>query len=198
MGQFDNPLTFHKYLYCLNSPLNFIDPWGLVAVAFYDGKDKGGTGIADGEDFYEAANDYEYYFDVKDDFLTAMGYTPTQIMGIAVLMLTDWYGEKIDDLYIFDHGSRGNQVVGDEHLDYRSGEWKWMTSMLESTSMVHLRGCNVARDQEGKDYIKNLAKTGNVYVDAYDDYVFYKDRWLSGDHWSEGNLWLTDGYSMDK
>jgi RHS repeat-associated protein len=28
-GQFDNPLSLHKYLYCENEPVNWIDPWGL-------------------------------------------------------------------------------------------------------------------------------------------------------------------------
>jgi RHS repeat-associated protein len=28
-GKFEEPLTFHKYLYCTNNPINFIDPQGL-------------------------------------------------------------------------------------------------------------------------------------------------------------------------
>ena len=28
-GEFEQPLTLHKYLYCLNDPINGMDPWGL-------------------------------------------------------------------------------------------------------------------------------------------------------------------------
>jgi RHS repeat-associated protein len=31
-GQFDNPLSLHKYLYCQNEPINRIDPWGLWTI----------------------------------------------------------------------------------------------------------------------------------------------------------------------
>jgi RHS repeat-associated protein len=30
-GQFEEPMTLHKYLYCRNDPINIIDPWGLWA-----------------------------------------------------------------------------------------------------------------------------------------------------------------------
>ena len=40
-GKFTEPLSLHKYLYCGNEPINWIDPWGLVSVALYDGSDKG-------------------------------------------------------------------------------------------------------------------------------------------------------------
>jgi RHS repeat-associated protein len=29
-GQFENPLSLHKYLYCQNEPIGRIDPWGLL------------------------------------------------------------------------------------------------------------------------------------------------------------------------
>jgi len=28
-GKFEEPLSMHKYLYCINDPINLIDPWGL-------------------------------------------------------------------------------------------------------------------------------------------------------------------------
>ena len=52
------------YAYCANNPLAFVDPFGLarqVRVAFYDGQDIGGPGMADGDDFKQAANDFEIY-----------------------------------------------------------------------------------------------------------------------------------------
>jgi len=29
LGQFENPLTLHEYLYCINNPINIVDPYGL-------------------------------------------------------------------------------------------------------------------------------------------------------------------------
>jgi len=31
-GDFQNPLSLHKYLYCQNEPVNRIDPWGLWTI----------------------------------------------------------------------------------------------------------------------------------------------------------------------
>ncbi len=58
MGKFDQPLTLHKFLYCVNDPMNRLDPWGLVSIGFYDGKDR----IS--RHFAQAANDYDYSFDI--------------------------------------------------------------------------------------------------------------------------------------
>ena len=37
-GQFDNPLSLHKYLYCQNEPINRIDPMGLLYLVPNAGK----------------------------------------------------------------------------------------------------------------------------------------------------------------
>ena len=34
-GDFKEPLTLHKYLYCMNDPVNLIDPAGLVPWPYY-------------------------------------------------------------------------------------------------------------------------------------------------------------------
>lgn len=52
-GKFEEPMTLHKYLYCINDPINRIDPWGLRA----------------------------YY--ITGDFMASLGYNVAAGMGIA-------------------------------------------------------------------------------------------------------------------
>ncbi len=37
-GKFEQPMSFHRYLYCFNNPINMIDPLGLDAYLFFDPK----------------------------------------------------------------------------------------------------------------------------------------------------------------
>ncbi|MBN1545811.1 MAG: RHS repeat-associated core domain-containing protein, partial [Syntrophaceae bacterium] len=41
-GKFEEPMSFHRYLYCFNNPINMIDPLGLDAYLFFDPKGKEG------------------------------------------------------------------------------------------------------------------------------------------------------------
>jgi RHS repeat-associated protein len=46
MGDVNEPLTLHRYLYCQNNSINAIDPWGLDAYLIFD--PYGGPGLCEG------------------------------------------------------------------------------------------------------------------------------------------------------
>ena len=182
-GKFEEPLTLHKYLYCINDPMNRIDPWGWDSVALYSYLDKG-TGAR-----RESANDYDWWLPVGN-LEDAISWTEfLKILGV-----------DIDDLYIFGHGTQGFQLVGDEPLFAYSPQWLQLSATLAEEGTVHLRGCKIARGYEGKNYIMNLANFGQVKVSAFDDDLihFGYERW-GADYWSAGNLYLAEpnaGYRL--
>lgn len=177
-GKFEEPMTLHIYLYCLNDPINKIDPWGLDSVALFDGSDDIGLYLRN------SADDFQWTFNVSSpEYAAELLYFLTMLIDI-------------DDLYIFDHGysggwrRQGKQEIGDEPLNWGSDAWKRIASSVEKEGTIHLRGCNIASGN--KLYIWLLAQTGRRKVDAFDDHVTYLGlkEYRGPDYYSYGNLWL--------
>jgi RHS repeat-associated protein len=87
------------YAYCGNNPLNFLDPSGLISVAFYDGRYKD-------EGFGECADDFDIWIPLED----AYKYGFTGAAGdfvIAMLQSMKDYGQDVTEVYFFDHGFDG-------------------------------------------------------------------------------------------
>jgi len=177
-GKFEEPLSLHVYLYCINDPVNKIDLWGLVSVAVYD--PTGEEGPYRGE----SADDYDYIFRVSS--VEEAAFWVEIISGF----------EDVDDLYIFGHGDRGIQSLGDDVLSPRDVRWWELAWAVKDTGTIHLRGCNVASGPRGRAYIQELADWGLRSVDAFDNlvehegYPWFERNWYWGaDYWSCGNLW---------
>ena len=58
----------NMYAYCMNNSLNFTDPMGLVAIAFYDSLESDNV-------FTEAADDFKYRFDMNEAYALNMNLT---------------------------------------------------------------------------------------------------------------------------
>jgi RHS repeat-associated protein len=171
-GKFEEPLTLHVYLYCINEPINKIDIWGLVSVAFYDPHDKGGSR------FSRAALDFEYRYAAKD-IDDAIFYLE---------LLRDDLGIEIDDIYILDHATEvvdekgkhlaylqqiGNELIGDftKGKGYMTN-WEKFASSTKSDATFHFRGCYVAADDwQREKYMQTLADLGQRKLDAFDSFV---------------------------
>jgi len=95
------------YLYCRNNPLNWLDPSGLLAIAFYDGGDPGSFPYAGGSDFKEMADDFTYYYDIRDANALGMTYTEYITWALENWLPTDPCDpcDVITDVYIYDHAS---------------------------------------------------------------------------------------------
>jgi RHS repeat-associated protein len=74
------------YAYCGGNPGNFVDPWGLASVAFYDGGD------ANWELFKNAATGFDYYLDMKS--------SKDVLLGLGKLIAD---GIDITEVYFYDH-----------------------------------------------------------------------------------------------
>jgi len=178
-GKFEQPLTLHKYLYCINDPVDKVDPWGLDSIALYDGSDD-----SMGIHFANAADDFDWNFNVS-----------SPEYGAALVDFLSLLDVEIDDLYIFDHGYadndwQGRQEIGNTPLMWNSSAWKTMASAVEEKGSIHLRGCSIAAGSAGKKYIMLLARSGGRNVDAFDDLVIFETREGMGpDYFSYGNLW---------
>jgi len=191
-GKFENPLSFHRYLYCQNEPISWVDPWGLDRVSFYDWADEGGPGMADGANFTQAATDN--YF----DWNFRMSSIRSAVFWLGVLQDLN---VSIDDVYVFDHGNAGFQEFGNDKLSFHpayadelpwlSQDWSQLAGMVEEKGTIHLRGCNVAKGNEGLKFIMLLARLGDRNVTAFDETVTYTGEvWGAPDYYSFGNLWL--------
>jgi RHS repeat-associated protein len=80
-GQFEQPLTLHRYLYCMNAPVNWIDPDGKWAIYVT------GTGMASMG--HSVVGQFGFAFDDDRNFddITIAGYgagTPSVSGGISV------------------------------------------------------------------------------------------------------------------
>jgi RHS repeat-associated protein len=178
-GQFDNPLSLHKYLYCKNDPPNYVDPWGLDSVALYDGSDENG-----GYRFSWAALDFDWRFNVSS----------VKEAAFYLELLHDDYGVEIENVYFLDHGRKEKNVyyqeVGNELLRPRSSEWLQITATVANNGALHLRGCFVAAGDSGKQYIQQLANVGGRKVDAFDNVVNWSFfPYIGPNYYSEGGLW---------
>ncbi len=115
------------YRYCSNDPVNFVDPSGLVAVAFYDGSDPGGISpvgpLIDGAGFKHMAeaSGCDYVFDMMDS--ARLLYDTVGDYIIAKLEQLKEKDVKITEIYFFDHGWNGELA----ELDPNSG---WITTEI--------------------------------------------------------------------
>ncbi|MEN6578743.1 MAG: RHS repeat-associated core domain-containing protein, partial [Phycisphaerales bacterium] len=160
------------YRYCANNPTNFIDPSGLVAIAFYDGGDIGdgdGDGnsdwkIANGDDLKEEADDFNIYeagltVELAFDLRTAetLGMSHTEYLIWVLETWSDMGGlSPITETYIFDHGSESGLQIGDEGLEFSGigadGTLTWGEDFIDfcqglkdntnPDTVIHFRGCN--------------------------------------------------------
>lgn len=193
--------SINIYVYGVNNPLRFVDPLGLASVALYEWNNGssfketkalngGGTNISDNFDFRRSASEQDYAIPV-----TSSGD------AFAALQALVESGVEIDDLYIFGHGSSGNQQFAGGMLQSitASGEpgsdWLTLVSFVEADGEVHLRGCNVAQGETGQIYIETLARYGQIKVDAYDYYVSHGEsilNWFTDNYFSKGSLWQSN------
>jgi RHS repeat-associated protein len=202
-GQFENPLTFHKYLYCLNSPLNFMDPWGLLSIAFYDGKDSKTwkPWIANGKDFEKGASVADFAIDIG-------GFRNELAEVESSLSIISWYahvfGQTIDDVFFFDHGpdkgqshNDGRQELGDMNISSNSVTWGNLGQYLAEDGVFYFMGCYTADGDAGKEYIKNCAKSSGRAVVGLDGSIDYS-TWFSP-YKINGNMWFaTPEGTVDK
>ncbi|MBN1391627.1 MAG: RHS repeat-associated core domain-containing protein, partial [Sedimentisphaerales bacterium] len=196
-GKFEEPLTLHVYLYCTNNPINLIDPWGLISIAFYDWNETGavtsnGRRLANADDLKNAADDFELH------------------IGVSSLKEIEFYlwlfsFETIDNVYIYDHGVgednatnwMGRQEIGPQPIHYNDPLWAQAASYVDPNGSIHLRGCGVAAGGVGKAYISLLAMAGGRKVTAFDRNIECtrwswgepRERWGRPDYYSYGNLW---------
>jgi RHS repeat-associated protein len=174
------------YHYCSNNPLNWVDPSGLLAVAFYDGNDLGGgDGITNGAQFKEAADDDEiwngtHYFDYSFDMsrYKEEGYASELEYILAMLSSIE---EEITDVYFYDHCRHGAELLefGESVVSTikYSEFWGRLGSVLPDGATINLRHCFVGC---GKIILPNLAKwtgravtgvAGKVEYEGSVDYV---------------------------
>jgi RHS repeat-associated protein len=91
------------YRYCNNSPLCWVDPSGLVRVAFYDGSDT--SPFIGGPQQKQAATDqflFDFSFDMRDG--ESLLYDTVADYVIAKLADLQEKGYKVAEVYFFDHG----------------------------------------------------------------------------------------------
>jgi RHS repeat-associated protein len=144
-----------------------------IKVSLYDTNDT--LGYA----FQEAADDYDFSLPVSspDDAASSLEFA-------SGLLRQD---ETITDVYIFDHGNSRTQIIGRIGLTAHSKAWSRMTSAAPHATF-HLRGCSVGGG--GQSYIAALSQSGNVFVDGFDDLVYYYGtEKIGADYYSYGNLW---------
>jgi RHS repeat-associated protein len=208
-GEFQEPLSLHRYLYCGNEPINRIDPLGLYTVAVYDASNwremfalRHASVLVTGDQTHVIAAD-----DIQD-VISELGTIAATHMHEEDNTLTDLYiyGHSVDNGHSVDIGMGGSEIgirrqkIGEDILyrkgKYTSKQWEKITSFMQGSDglgTVHLRGCWLAHGWRGKDYIKTLAEMGNVYVDAFDDYVelsrFSGRMGEYPNYWSVGILW---------
>jgi len=173
-----------------------IDPWGLIAVSFYDGSDQGGVRRADGWDFQAAA--------ASTGSIWSFNVQSLEMIEYALWLVKEGFGYDIDDVYIFDHGAQENdfwsehrQEIGNENPEYSNSGWIAVASHIDPQGTIHLRGCGVATDYAGRNYIMNFAHRTRRKVTAFDRNVIYDDEVSESlfgmpTYYSYGNLWQAE------
>lgn len=159
-------------------------------VAIFDNDDGDRPdGIADSEDFQEAADDY--------DNIGASDWND------AVQQLEQYVEENglIDVLYIFDHGTTYVDTDGNPTGDHTQqfGDEALTTDMIDDIAhllsddaVIIIAGCNVAQDDE---YVQSLADASDATVIASDANVQYDPEWFDDDFQSQGDweVFVPDG-----
>jgi RHS repeat-associated protein len=142
------------YAYCTNNPLNYSDPTGLYSVGFYDPCDRGFVEGANGDQLWEAADDFDYCVPMT-----------------CIQDIEQWFIENtnifIDAVYIFDHGitdifgiSIGLQFGFEDYAPWGSDLLQtvcgYFNQYTDSNAIINFRHCYVAQDP------CNLASLANL------------------------------------
>jgi len=166
IGYADGP-NVYCYVHC--NPITRFDAWGLITVAFYHGADGGGYGmggnLAKGAHFQMAAESGNY---------GAVRNVSSAAEANAILKELVESGETIDSVSIFDHGSIGNQQLGDRHIS--GEEIAEMGGYIKPDGTIILHGCNVAKGDEGEKRLQNMANTSQRRVQGETVIVDYSGK----------------------
>ncbi len=151
---------------------------GNDVVAIYDNDDGvRPAGIADSDDFEEAADDYDNYYGAGD-------------WASLVATLTTYVENNglIDELVIFDHGfaGGGGQQFGD-HL-VTAAMWADLAPLLSDGATITLAGCNVGSNAA---YCDAAADATGANISATAGLVNYRCRWFAHDYWADDGTWLS-------
>ncbi len=204
------------YLYCGNNPLAFVDPSGMIKIAFYDPTDDHGPRVANGAQFKESADDF-------GEHAYAMKSARDVIMKLAELKSDS---VDVDEVYFFDHCHlRFEIVTNEEGIEYK--RWKVtglefgddalmregdradggsnlevfgriLSTLLPEDSIINFRHCYVALNiTEGESLLEDLAEwtnrtvTGATGAVTYFGPRTYKPNWErpGPDHVIGGQYW---------
>jgi len=73
-------------------------------------------------------------------------------------------GSDIDNVYILDHGSSGNQTLGGSTDKVEDDDVDGIGGYMSTGSKLYLLGCKVALGATGKAYLLGLAASAGVSV----------------------------------
>jgi len=180
----------YGYIYCGNNPLAYIDPSGLIAIAFYDGGDEE---LREARE--ESADDFWVYYNIRKADELGMSHSE-----FIIWILETWNDlgglVPITEIYIYDHANSREIQIGDELLKSGSEELaKFAQGIRDNTksdTIIHFRGCNIAAetgsgDSSERKFLIELAKLTERTVTACEGTV----RHLGGE-------WFGPDYDFEK
>ena len=85
LGSFREPMTLHAYLYCLNDPVNYIDPTGEIALNILSGALEGVATYTIGANLMMASIDYQGQNKALSEFLWTAGDFAVWITPLAIV-----------------------------------------------------------------------------------------------------------------
>ena len=175
------------YAYCRNNPLNFMDPSGLIAVAFYDGENDNDGGFA------EAADDFLFNFDISECY--NLGMQPLEYISF-ILETMNISDLPITEIYLFTHGSGPDSLdmcgaiyteTSIAFLDFCDD----LKEFLDPNAIIHLRGCKQGElDENGNStMIQTMAEKTGRNVTACEGNVIYMNHSLLYGWFFDGSSW---------
>ena len=117
--------------------------------------------------------DYEYLLDnlPKDSSILILD---AQKDGIQ--QITDYLDSRssIDSIHLISHGQNsqiklGNTLLTDENIDKYAQEFSKWQSAFSKDADFFIYGCNIAQDEQGKQFLEKLALFTSLDVSASDD-----------------------------
>jgi RHS repeat-associated protein len=206
------------YRYCVNNPLSYVDPSGLlgiadlpwnlgdtiqVQIAFYDGGDEGapdrnGDGIpdiADGAMLLNAANDFKITVNgvEYDAFLDFRDATSSVDFWIREMIgRLNFRGYEVTDVYFFDHSTGNISLEFGEHA-MNEEELKKFGWAVKHDRLIP-DNCTFhfrnCRVANDKKFLKNLAKWFGHSVTGCVGDVGYSLEEKDGPDYSFNELWI--------
>lgn len=140
-GNFREPMTLHKYLYCLNDPLNRIDPTGKTALQIV-------AGVIAGSAMHSAAIQcVAEGVGRQDDYLMQLGFFLEQQVGAAV-----WAGALVTQPGTMVSTARGIGLIG-------RGLWSATATVAESSFYIAVGVAYLAvtNPDAASDFIQQVA-----------------------------------------